>query len=746
MKVYRPVLWLLLYYIIGFIMGLYKSGILLIPGTIMIMMWTLYMIYRYMGSQKVILLTAFLFLLFGMFRGRICFQEQRKGYTEAVEDCTLEGVVTTIKDTKYGITSVIQCKNWKVQARGIENREIEVGDRLCFTGTLEPLEIAENPGEQSWIIYNKNKGIEYTFDTNTVKILKKRESVFYWIQNRYCGMIYGMLEELLPLKEAGIAAAMLTGDRSEVDSDVQEIYRNSGIAHIIAISGMHIQILFSSMMKIGQRFCSKRKSAVLSLICIWIFGVLTGASVSTIRACIMLTVRNFAAIYYRSNDEISGLATAALFILLYRPLYVMDAGFQLSFGACYGLMKYSVVIRRLFVVPKWIRSVLSPSIAVTLATLPITLFHYYQWSPYSVFLNLLVVPLMDLVLIMLIVSVLIYMINPGLAVYSIGIVHFILGLYERAGEWVLSLPGSIMNTGKPNALFIILYFGLMEYLVWYYSKRPGCRKRNQAGLWVNGLFLSWFLTIHTTAITFLSVGQGDCAVITGRGYTYIIDCGPGYEEYLEPFLRSRGIHSIDGIFVSHMDSDHSEGIYELLQDPDMTVRNLYLPEHTIHEIEKKWDDVPTKISYWKAGDQLKNPGIRIDCIAPSMDKTYTDENEASMVLYIQFQNGKILMTGDMGIQAEKYLKGLYLKCDVLKLGHHGSDTSSSETFLEQVNPEAAWISCGENNSYGHPHKEVIERLERMKIMYCISYESGAMWLDAKGIHSYKETYRERWMG
>lgn len=740
MKIFRPVIGFLMAYIAGFLLGLYFSTQWMFMGILLVMLVTYYLIWKHMRSQKIILLAAFFLALLGMIRGTYCFYEQTMGYTGPVEDFFMEGVVISSKESAYGSRLVLRSEKWSVYVRGDTEETVEPGDRILASGTLEPLECAENPGGMDWMIYYKTQGIEYQLKSEEVKILEKNDIWFYGFKHRFSNRIYDILYAMLPEEDAGFAAAMITGDRSHLDTEIQELYRESGIAHVIAISGLHIQILFTAIYECLNRIFPKRTASVLSLFAIWFFGFLTGASVSTVRACIMLTTKYLAKLVYRRYDALNGLALAALLLLLYRPIYIMDAGFQLSFAACYGMQRYSIFIQRIYWIPSRIRRWIAPGAAVTLATLPITLYHYYQYSLYSIGLNLLIIPLMEILLIMTLVALILSFVIPAGAIGGIGIVYWILQLYKTAAKWALAIPGSIWNPGAPPMMCIIVYYGLLEIWIWKYAHRRSLETW-KCGLIVLMIAGTWILQANAAEIAFLSIGQGDCAVVSSNGYTYVIDCGPGYKDVLKPYLKSRGIQEIDGVFISHMDLDHSQGVLELLQDTDMQVHNVYVPDHEIHSMAVKEVVTQADIHFWSFGDWIEKGRIRIECLSPDPTLAYEDENEASMVLYIQMQNGRILFTGDIGIETEQKISAVLTECDILKVGHHGSRTSTSELLLDCTQPKQLWISCGEGNRYGHPHEEVLDQLQKRNLSYAVSYETGAMIWNRKGIYYYKERYK-----
>lgn len=726
---------------------MFEAGRWMAAGIAAVMLVIFVGTYGHIRSQKILFLAAFFCMLWGAYRGRMVFREQRDGILSPISGCTVEGIVLSEAQKETTMTLVLRKGSYNVEVMMEASlTSVKPGDRIQIHGDLYPLNPPENPGGYNEVLYYKIRGIDYRFTADSLKRLEPGANRIYALRGSFIGALGSMVRALLPEKQAGIVAAMLTGERAGVDADLKAVFQDSGIAHIIAISGLHIQILSNMLQCVLNKVFCRRRAVIINLLLLWCFCFITGGAVSTIRACIMLSFRYGAPLVSRMQDDASCIAAAAFCILLYRPLYIMDAGFQLSFGACIGLFYGTSLVRRQFWIPMALRKRLMPGIAVSMATTLILLYHFRRFCPYSILLNLLVVPLMGIVVIMSGVSLVLYRWCPAAAAWGMGSVYYILELYEWLSRLVLKMPYSILSPGSPTFRFLVLYYVLGILLLRMYRKPPAKRTIYRKCKWVLLLLLllEVLLEYNRTEVAFLSVGQGDCAVISVCGKTYIVDAGPQYESVLKTYLLYRGIRRIDGVFLSHMDSDHSEGVRKLLQDEDFEVQRLYLPDHAAHTMDPIWEKW-TETCYWKAGDTLSERGIRMRCLAPVSDGLYADQNAASMVLHIYLKNGTILMTGDMDQEAEALIMEDDIRCDILKVAHHGSKTSSSEEFLRRASPRAAWISCSEKNLYGHPHPEVLDRLDALQIPYICSWQSGALLFCDGHMEAYKEVYKRRWM-
>lgn len=446
-----------------------------------------------------------------------------------------------------------------------------------------------------------------------------------------------------------------------------------------------------------------------------------------------------------------------------------------------------------------VRSGFAASAGVILFTLPIQLWFFYEIPVYSVLLNLLVLPFMSVV-----VSGGILSLIPGLGI--IGTVDcLILWWYEWICGQFEELPGAVWCVGRPEVWQIVIYYMGIFLLIlarnyveeWkrreeYTMKAdrrtgqcPGregrCRKiheliygnrflRRIAGVMI--LVLSVGVLTgkfdRGSRVTFLDVGQGDSIVVETAQGTYLFDCGStsrrNIGEYvLKPYFKSRGIRTLRGVFVSHPDEDHMNGVIELLENGaewGITVEQLFLPAIAEAERGEAFDKLlavsghaGVSVSYIKCGDEIREKGLRLLCLHPEENTTLADANAYSECFYVEvFAGGaseendrklSILLTGDVEgegerqltqeLQAFQNLRGQQDQCehgefkvDILKVAHHGSGYSTSAEFLTAADPTAAIISCGRNNTYGHPHAATLQRLEDAGVPWYGTMDYGAL--------------------
>lgn len=539
-------------------------------------------------------------------------------------------------------------------------------------------------------------------------------------------------------EKGGVLCSMMLGDRAYMDEEVRENYQKSGIGHLLAISGLHVSFVGMGIYEIlrhasfTRTFAAGGSCAVLIL-----YAVLTGGSISAVRAAVMFLIRMGAEVTGREYDGLTAAGTAMLLMLSFNPLQLFDAGFLLSFGAVLGVY---------LILPfwqtegeaKWKRTI-KMSLSVQLAVLPIMLYYYYEISPYSIFWNLLAVPLAGIVLACGFAGILTgTVVSGGLwpARISYGISGLILGIYEEGSRIMLEIPGARWVAGRPGTVQILAYYMVLAVMLACF--RFGKKKAAYTGILAAVLLMGF---PHGRAgeleIYMMNVGQGDAFFLRGpKGGTYLIDGGSSTvsdvgKYRIEPFLKSEGVGKLDYVWVSHGDIDHLGGIEEMLkrQKYGIRIERIVLPgerfwDEKLYEFAQTATEYGAKVYTVEAGQILREGEMELFCIWPGDEKEKEEMpepgNEASMVLALRYRRFDMLFTGDLENDAEDTVsarigelqeqKKLSDRFEVLKVGHHGSRNATSERLLEITRPDAAWVSAGEKNRYGHPHEEVLERL------------------------------------
>lgn len=633
----------------------------------------------------------------------------------------------------------------------------QIGDEILITGEVLPLDGKTVPGGYDERLYLKTKNVDYkmypemihkTGETNSfsVKLQKVKERVF------------AVFDTVLPQRESGILKAMVTGEKDDIDQETRDLYIRAGINHILCVSGLHVSI-FVLLVHFLMEKClkqSKRKVALATIACCVGFLIFTGFSPSSVRAIIMITVALLGRVFFRRSDMLNNVAIAALLLLLFQPLYLWNPGFQLSFITVVGIwMGLQVVSKEKNVMSK-IKRTFILSLYASLFSYPLVAYHFFNISLIGVFLNLLVLPLCAPLLFFAFLTGIGGLIFPPIAAISAGGAYGILKFYQIVCTIGVSIPGGYLLVGAPSLLTIGVYY-LILYMCSFYGRKFCNEKTIFCAMIVLGFSVFGNrLIFHKNTVAFLDVGQGDSTVIsTYDGRAVVIDGGGWFGaeigkntgmKVVKPYLEYLGVKELDGIFLTHFDSDHMIGVVELCQS--VPTKAVYISEYPCSDMEK-WNSLKEVLEkqeimlYTVKENDVSNWGNygKITCFYPPSGVKFIgdDDNHGSLVLKYEYGRTNILLTGDAAVEDERILlsKGADISAQILKLGHHGSKNSSSEAFLEAVAPQVGIISCGKENLYGHPHKETLKRVNDQKITAYRTDKQGSILAEISPKGSYE---------
>lgn len=661
----------------------------------------------------------------------------------------------------------------KIDLPGTDAPTICPGNQVHMTGTICAYDTACNPGEFDYQLYYRSLKLNYRMFAERYQILDGRKNRYrtgLWRLGRWAS---GILERTADPKESGIYQAVLLGNKNEMDPSVGNMYQKNGIAHLLAVSGLHLSLVsmaaYGSLRKLGVGY---GKSGILGGAVLISYAVLTGAAPSVRRALIMGLCGFLAAYFGKTYDLMSALLLSALCMFWDSPYLLCQAGVQLSFGALVGIGCLSPCLMPYLTehMPAGQQALLV-SISMQLVTLPPLLYHFYQYPLYGIFLNFLVVPLMGGVIASGTAGIVLGAINWTAGRFALGSGHWILCWYEVCCRLFEKLPFSVLIPGRPAAWKIGVYYGVLFVTVWQITRENGAQKRKMTSLLLilPAMALLMFPDpVRGLEVTFLDVGQGDGICIRSAKETILIDGGSSDEKRLGenrlvPFLKSQGITEITYAVVSHGDQDHISGLQYLLEEEsDIQVENLVLPavgrgDGIYGELEELAVRRGSDVIWMEQGQELALKKFSVSCLYPAANRetensssAFTvpeDRNTHSLVLRVDYGNFHMLLTGDMTGDGEQELLGeLPLNSlsdiQVLKAAHHGSGYSTTPEWLEAVRPQWTVISYGEGNRYGHPHEEVIEQLAERNIQIFETAKSGAVTLRTDGKKIRWEEYRK----
>lgn len=775
----RPVFWILLAFVLGEVIAVFDLNIAVpcIVLAIIVIRKIIIKAYEDMG--------AFVVIFFTLIMGFMLMSNEitTRNYIYDLKENTVivQGKIYKIENTAFGTNiylkgvevengeKSVSVKRIFVNTEKIPN--VKIGNIIKVRGKLRQFEEAANKGNFDSRKYYLSLGFYGKIEAGTIEV----------INSDYSGIRQGLYELRMEIIERleklcsdnngifsiinnknGIIGAIILGDKTDLDSDIKELYSVSGIAHILAISGLHISFIGMAIYRLLRRRFRFLFSAAVSIPVVLSFGIMSGFGISTIRAIIMFILKIIGEVLGRKYDAITAISLAGFVLLLQNPFVVCNSGFQMSFGAIIAIVLILPIVEEILNTDNKIIKVLSANFTISLVMNPILAWNYYELPTFSFLLNIVVVPLMSVVIVSSIVGIFCSCIMFGFGKVVIFPGCGILELYTFLCNIINKSSVASIVVGQPKVTIIIVYYAILLVVLFglknIRTKYTRAEKERNIIKKETGLVLEkkakkerrikgqnvkvrlacivGFLLLNCLIyyipnpgfyITFIDVGQGDGILIHGdNGMKVMVDGGSTSEKQVAkncivPYLKAEGIGTIDYSIITHTDKDHISGILEILENNNsnrIRIKNLVMPDinmkdDTYNELIEKAKLKKINVLYIKKGDTLSLGKTKIKCIYPETTTTASDKNDYCTVLSVKNKTSKILLTGDISKEIEEKIKDdIEENYTVLKVAHHGSNYSSSEKFLKKVNPKYSIISVGKNNSYGHPGNETMERLRK----------------------------------
>lgn len=678
----RPLLTVVGAYLTGLFLAWYKAPYAVLVSFVLVILSLLYFLFYHFPNSlkqykdKFLWCIPFLIILgFFAMNSQMSRPLLDREFEDEVE-CSLTGKITMIVEKSWGRAFYVN-NNIIYLARGkpylcenvivycMDSEIYQVGNSIKVLGTIQKFSPAANPGQFNEQMYYQMENIDYKMKADKIDVIDYQYSRFHAVLNRIKHKLVQVYQSILSEKEAGALIAMLLGEKQLLDEEIKQLYQENGIAHILAISGLHISLLGLTIYQLLKKLkIGIIPATVMSILFIYSYGILTNFSVSTNRAVVMMTVMMMSKIFGKTYDMISSMSLSAFLIFLQNPMQVFQAGFLLSFGAVFGIAVLLPCFKLLFPSKSKVKDGLWISISAQLITIPVVLYYFYQLPVYSLIINLLLLPFMSMEILSAFVAGILGTFYQPLGVFAVAAANYILQFTEWLCRIGSSLPGNLLTTGKPEMLQVMIYLLLICIFIWGTVKY---QKKVLVFLLV-AAFIILLYPKHNNGmeITMLSVGQGDAIYMkTESGTTYLIDGGSSDVKNvganrLQPFLLSKGVDKIDYAIISHSDLDHISGLIELMQGSRITIKKFVLPKITTKdnsymnlEVIAKNKGIP--VWYMKAGDMIKDGATRIDCLHPYEGYEAPSTNAYSMVLSVNYHDFDMLFTGDLEKDGEDYL-------------------------------------------------------------------------------------------
>lgn len=633
----------------------------------------------------------------------------------------------------------------------------QVGDGIQLVGRISEFHDYGNPGRMNMVMSNKAKGIcgRAMISKYSLVIEPRQEKSLARLAEQVRKKYEAYMAQAMPKQDAAAIFAMLFGGYQGIRPELLEAFTVTGIVHILSVSGSHITLMAGTANIVGRFLhMSPRATAALATGVILFYSLLAGAIPPVIRSALMGILTLLALTAGRERDAQHILGLVALGLLLYSPLWLFDISFQLSFGATAGLLYLAPPLRERLrkKLPVFVADSLAVTIGAQLSVLPIIAWYFNVLSLSSLLANLVIAPIVEWIIVAGLLAGLLASLLPMAGKMVFLLASVVLGLVYELSRWVAALPGSQIYMPTFSWWGGILYYmglgwliidgehkkRLMSCVGSKYLLAMGRKLRDSKGWQV--VFLLGMLVVvlccgqmwcnnKEMQVHFIDVGQGDSAlVITPHGRAFMVDTGGVREGSYDissrvdvPYLLHYGVQKLDYIFLTHAHDDHAGGVKGILTKIPVGAIGIghegagdYLQAFGTGEIGK----IKKLLVPLQEGSSIELDGVRIDMLYSPESRTVQEShlqatgNEFSNLIRVSYGEASFLFTGDLVAEQEQQVlaNGTNVASTVLKVGHHGSRTSSSQEFLTVVNPGWAVISCGYNNSFGHPHKEILHRL------------------------------------
>ncbi len=658
---------------------------------------------------------AFCFILYSLFVYYfINFNSYYNGFEKSLQGTVNSYNINGDKLTIYLKAKEIVIVNYyfkSLNEKTYFEDNLKLGDLISVAGELEEPERNRVFNGFDYKKYLYNKHIFYLMNANNISIMKKNSGLLFYFKNLVMDRINSIS------KSKGYIMTFILGDKSFIDNEVKESYQDNGISHLFAVSGMHIS-LFAGIMLFFLKRVSYNNYFNYGMVCLFLlfYLFLAGFPASLLRASVMFILFSINKVFNLKISNLNILFMVIITILFIDPFYLFDIGFQFSY-----LISGTLIMMRwkIGVIKSKLKRSFYVSVVCFLVSFPICIYNFYGTNFMSVLFNLFYIPFVSIIVFPLSLITFVFPFLDSVLYYSIFVM-------ERISLFISSINFGYIIFPKVNFGVYFIYYIVIFLSFW----------KIEFVL----LFLVMLL-IHKGYIYFnsnlyvyyLDVGQGDSALIKlpNNSGNILIDTGGKFSYEMEkwrekgskysivksstiPFLKSFGIKKLDYFILSHGDYDHIGEAINLVDN--FNVEKVIFNCGEFNDLEKELIKVldKKKIKYYSCIKELNIDNNKLYFL---QTKEYDNENDNSNVIYTKLYGYKFMFMGDAGVDKEKDILDKYniSNVDVLKVGHHGSKTSSSKSFINEINPKNSIISVGKNNRYGHPNKEVLNNLKGSKI-------------------------------
>ena len=719
----RILMWLSLGVTFACALGAYCYGSWIFPAAVILFSLALLLLalsYWFSKLKVMIVITFGISIGFGLFSLQDHFLLSDARELDGKEQIVSIEALDYSYQTEYGGAFdgrvTVNGKSYQVRAYLDEDPRLEPGDRVKgnfrFVFTVGSSDYY--PGDGVFLV---------AYPRGNIVMQKYYIGQWYVYPAVWRNSLKEQIEDCFPKDTAGFAKALLLGDRSDIDYETNTSFKLSGISHIIAVSGLHVSILFGLIYFLTAR--RRFLTALLGVPAVILFMAIAGFSPSVTRAGIMQCLVMLAMLFDREYDPLTALGFSAFVMQAVNPYVITSVSFQLSMGCMIGIFLFSERIRSWLMdnrrlgrwkgkLSRWFSGSVSITLSAMVFTTPLVAIYFGAVSLVGILTNLLTLWVITFVFYGIMAVCLLGLISGGVGSVAGWIVSWPIRFVLVTAKVLSKFPLAAVYT---ESVYIVIWLVIVYLLLGFFL----LSKRKPAVLFTALMALSLCVAVGLSwlepvlwdcHVTVLDVGQGQSVILQSGGKTYLVDCGGDYDEgaadKAADTLLSRGIRRIDGLILTHLDRDHAGGVEYLLKR--IEVDALFIPrvKDSTGTGERLRELVPT-VHTLSDDISLSYGGVRLTIFAP---ESYKSGNESSMCILFQTRNCDILIPGDRGFAAERLLlkEQTLPKLELLVVGHHGSKNSTSDELLAATRPEYAFISAGEDNRYGHPAQETLDRL------------------------------------
>ena len=611
-----------------------------------------------------------------------------------INETTFIGIVYDYKLNNDKITLYIKGKERLIinyEYNDLIFGNLSYGDKILVKGSIKAPSENKIPNTFNYKKYLYNKKIHYIVEAFSIDKIENNKNYFYTIKN----ILYKRIDKL---KSSNYIKTFLLGDNN-LNNEVKESYRINGISHLFSISGMHISLIVNILYYYLNKVTYNKKIKYIIVDIFLILYLLLSYSSSLFRSVIMNILFSINYIFKLKIKKIDILFITLIISIIINPFIIYDIGFIYSYLISFFLVIFSGEKR------SKIKNIIYTTFISFLVSFPITVYCSYEVNFISIILNIILVPLVSIIIFPLAILTFIFPILDN-------ILYYVTNIMEKMSVFVTNLEFTKVIFSKPSIFLIFLYYLIIIFIL----------KRNKY-FYIFIILMTFHYHIpyfnSNFNIMFFDVGQGDSIFIRTPNNSKNILIDTGYNSYtmknnIITYFKSIGVRKVNYLIITHGDYDHMGEAINLVEN--FKVEKVIFNCGEFNELELELIQVldKKKIKYYSCIKELNIDNNKLYFLN---NKDYGNENDNSSVIYTELNNHKFLFMGDASVEVEEDLIEKYnlQDIDVLKVGHHGSKTSSSKEFINEINPKYSIISVGKNNRYGHPNDSVLDNLENSKI-------------------------------